>query len=120
MAKIHFGHVRKTASVALAALGTFMLVLSGASCSSDGDSSLALGPGGAGCRGTDQCPFGCDPSLGCLSCQVPADCAGRGGPICVQGDCVGCGASTDCNAGQACFPATHECRPACQVDSDCG
>src|SRR5262245_12970197 len=119
MAQFHIGRARKTVAGALAALGTFILVLSGTSCSSDQPAGLALGPGGAGCRGSDQCPFGCDPNVGCLSCQSNADCAGRGGPICVQGDCAGCGTVTDCSTGQACFPGTRECRPACQGDGDC-
>jgi hypothetical protein len=59
----------------------------------------------------------CSAAYVCTNCAANPDCANNGnGPICVAGDCVECGASTDCVAGLVC--TAHTCQR-CLANADC-
>ncbi len=114
-------HIFSTALFAGLSLGMAGVLAS--SCSDDNANTGGSGGGGgnptSGCQVAGQdCPLFCDPSLGCVECRTDGDCPATD-PICVAGSCEKCGDNADCGAGEACFPANHECFTACVDTADC-
>ena len=42
-----------------------------------------------------------------------------GTPFCVLGNCAACETSTNCDTGQVCQPATHQCQAPCTTNAEC-
>ena len=106
--------MHKTLLLGLLALG--LAPLFALACSSSGADSFTGNPNcsvsGTGCK------TACDSTLGCVECAGNGDC-GAAAPICVAGRCRTCGTTSDCATGQACYPATHTCAPACTGVASC-
>jgi Cys-rich repeat protein len=87
-------------------------------CGGTGDDAGVFGGGGGSSADCGGCPGSqvCDADFGCVQCNIDSAC---GNGFCIAGDCVECATSSDCAAGQSCWPADHECKPACSSDADC-
>jgi len=100
------------------AISLLFVGVAATSCGSDSGSS---GPGNSSTTCSlagNACEFGCSATLGCVQCETNANCD-AGAPICVLGQCRACGASSDCNTGQVCSPATHQCGTPCTTNAEC-
>lgn len=103
----------KTAGAALLVLATIAACAADEALFGDSGTGASAGAGGSCANG-----FFPDPSLGCVQCTSDAGCDGAH-PFCVAGACVECGVSSDCGAGESCFPENHECEPSCASSDDC-
>jgi Cys-rich repeat protein len=103
-----------------AAFALFVVV----ACSGSNSANGGPAPGSALCgvNGTNQCGNGrqCDPTLGCVECLSNTDCPASS-KFCIRGHCDVCQSNADCGTGAtpACWPADHQCHPACTGNAQC-
>lgn len=108
---------------ALASLVVPFIVM--VACSGSSSSTTGPGAGSALCgvNGTNDCGNGrmCDPSLGCVQCLSNNDCPAAA-KYCILGRCDVCQSNADCGSTSptpACYPADHQCHPACTSNAQC-